>query len=76
MKTSPMDLMCRISAWEVSSSECRSCRERLQALYDGVIDQIEELEESQLEMFGHGTVRHEVPVCFSAWKRNVTVNPI
>lgn len=54
----------------------RSCRERLQALYDGVIDQIEELEESQLEMFGHGTVRHEVPVCFSAWKRNVTVNPI
>lgn len=54
----------------------RSCRERLQALYDGEIDRIEELEESQLEMFGHGTARHEAPVCFNGWRRNVTVNPI
>lgn len=54
----------------------RSCRERLQELYEGRIDRIEELEECQLEMSGHGTVRHEVLVCFSSWKRNVTVNPI
>lgn len=54
----------------------RSCKERLQALCDGEIDRIEELEEIQLEMFGHGTARHEAPACFSAWKRNVTVNPI
>lgn len=54
----------------------QSCRERLQALYDGKIDRIEELEENQLEMFGHGTARHEEPVLFSSWKHNVTVNPI
>ncbi len=54
----------------------RSCRERLQALYDGEVDRIEELEERQLELLGHGTARHEAPVCFNAWKRNVTVNPI
>ncbi len=54
----------------------RSCKERLQALFDGEIDRIEELEERQLEMFGHGTARHEVPACFNAWRRNVTVNPI
>lgn len=54
----------------------RSCKARLQALYDGEIDRIEELEEQQLEMFGHGTARREAPVCFNDWKRNVTVNSI
>lgn len=54
----------------------RSCKERLQTLYDGKIDWIEELEESQLEMFGHGTDRNEVPVCFNGWKQTVTVNSI
>lgn len=54
----------------------RSSRERLQALYDEKIDRIEELEENQLEMFGHGAIRHETPICFNSWKLSVTVNPI
>lgn len=54
----------------------RSCRERLQALYDEKIDCIEELEENRLEIFGRGAIRHETPICFNSWKLNVTVNPI
>lgn len=54
----------------------RSCRERLQALYDGKIDRIEELEEIQMEMLGNETARHETPVCFNGWRHNVTVNVI
>ncbi len=34
----------------------RSCTERLQALYDGKIDRIEELEEKQLDFNGGGEV--------------------
>lgn len=54
----------------------RSCKERLQALCDGEIDRIEELEERQLELFGRGAVQQNRPVCFNAWKLNVTVNSI
>lgn len=54
----------------------RSCRERLQALYDEKIDRIEELDEPQLELSGRETAPHEAPICFNAWKLNVTANTI
>lgn len=51
----------------------KSCRERLQALYDGKIDRIEELEEKQLNDLKCGDAGS---VCFNSWKLNVTVNTI
>ncbi len=54
----------------------RSCKERLQALYDGKIDRIEELEEPRLELLGHGEAAGETSVCYNSWKLTVTVNPI
>lgn len=54
----------------------KSCKERLQALYDGKIDRIEELEEPRLELLGHGEVAGETSVCYNSWKLTVTVNPI
>lgn len=54
----------------------KSCKERLQALYDGKIDRIEELEEPRLELLGHGEVAGETSVCYNSWKLTVTANPI
>lgn len=54
----------------------KSCKERLQALYNGKIDRIEELEEPRLELLGHGEVAGETSVCYNSWKLTVTVNPI
>ena len=54
----------------------RSCKERLQALYDGRIDCIEELEESRLELLGRGDTAGESSICYNSWKLTVTANPI
>ena len=54
----------------------RSCKERLQALYDGKIDRIEELEETRLELLGHGAAPGETAMCYNSWRLTVTVNPI
>lgn len=57
-------LMCRI----------RSCRERLQALYDGRISVIEELEEKQLDFDGNGEVFRKEHIAFNSWGRIVSAN--
>ena len=55
----------------------QSCEERLQDLYDGKINRIEELEEMQLDIFGNGemfTQNHGVVLNY--WNRMVTANII
>lgn len=57
-------LMCRI----------KHCTERLQELYNGKIEIIEELEEKQLDFCGgRDKIAHELTV-YSKWKGTVTVN--
>ena len=52
----------------------QSCMERLQELYDGTIDRIEELEEVQLDFCGaRENLAQEITVCGS-WKRAITTN--
>lgn len=53
-----------------------SCKERLQELYDGKLDQIEELEEKQLDLKGNGEVFQKQHDCFNNWERIVTANVI
>lgn len=54
----------------------QSCRERLQDFCDGKIERIEELEETQLEIFGNGACARKEPICFNSWKLTVTANPV
>lgn len=52
----------------------QSCKERLQELYYGTIDCIEELEEQQLDFCGaRENLAREITVCGS-WKRAITTN--
>lgn len=52
----------------------QSCMERLQELYDGTIEVIEELEEQQLDFCGaRENLAQEITVCGS-WKRAITTN--
>ena len=59
-------LMCRV----------KSCEERLQELYDGKIDRIEELEEKQLDYVGGGEKMGQKPIALNSWKEIVTANVI
>lgn len=55
----------------------RSCMERLQDLYDGKIDVIEELEETQLDFYGKGMeFGHEHNRRFNNWGKIVSANII
>ena len=54
----------------------RSCQERLQHLYDGEIDVIEELEEQPLDLAGNGKQFTRKPMNFNDWSRTVTANVI
>ena len=54
----------------------RSCVERLQELYDGKIDKIEELEEKQLDFFGNGEIFESRHNCFYWWSHIVTANNV
>lgn len=53
-----------------------SCKERLQDLYDGKLDQIEELEEKQLDFQGNGEGFQKQHDCFNTWGKIVTANVI
>lgn len=52
----------------------RSCVERLQELYDGKIDRIEELEEKQLDLYGNGEAFEPRHNCHNWWSEIVTAN--
>lgn len=52
----------------------KSCMERLQQLYDGSIEKIEELEETQLDMQGNGEKYSHTPVVYNSWEGTVTAN--
>ena len=52
----------------------KSCEERLQALYDGKIEIIEELEEKQLDYHGGGEQFGHKHDCYNNWAETVTVN--
>lgn len=57
------------------SRRIQSCLDRLEELYDGRIQVIEELEEEQLDVQGG----HSAPgtaLCFNSWNANVTANVI
>ena len=54
----------------------KSCEERLQALYDGKIEIIEELEEKQLDYHGYGDQFGHKHDCYNNWAETVTVNVI
>ncbi len=56
------------------AARVRSCMERLQALYDGSIMVIEELEEATLDICGNGEKHRQEPVCDRRWGRAVTAN--
>lgn len=50
-----------------------SCKERLQDLYDGKLDQIEELEETQLDLLGKEEFSKRA-ICWNSWEKTVTAN--
>lgn len=52
----------------------RSCTERLQDLYEGKIDFIDELEEKQLDIEGNGEKFKQEHISFNIWENNVTAN--
>ncbi len=52
----------------------KSVKERLQALADGEISAIEELEEPQLDFRGNGKKFEKKPIDFNSWSRAVTTN--
>ena len=54
----------------------RSCADRLQDLYDGRIHQIEELEESQLDISGNGECFVKKHRNFNSWGETITANVI
>jgi len=54
----------------------KSCTNRLQALLDGQIDRIEELEEKQLDITGAGTEFTKEPASCNKWNLIVTTNLI
>ena len=54
----------------------KSCTERLQELYDGKIDVIEELEETQLDFHGGGENYRHAPAVCNGWGYTVTANVI
>lgn len=53
-----------------------SCAERLQDLYEGKIEVIEELEEKQLDLAGNGEVFEQKHKYFNNWGATVTANVI
>ncbi len=60
-------LMCRV----------KNCAQRLQALYDGKISAIEELEETQLDILGNGEdFGKNHMVYWQGWAKIVTVNKV
>jgi len=52
----------------------RSCMERLQQLYDGKINLIKELEETQLDIYGHGDNHIKTHGYFNLWSAIATAN--
>ena len=54
----------------------KNCTERLQALYDGTIENIEELEEKQLDYLGAGEELSHKPIGLNVWKEIVSANVI
>ncbi len=52
----------------------KSVRERLQALVNGEISAIEELEEAQLDFRGNGEAFEREPIDFNYWYGTVTTN--
>ena len=52
----------------------KSCKDRLQELYDGNIDVIEELEEKQLDVTGNGEKFRGQPLNYNDWMKTVTAN--
>lgn len=58
------------------SMRVRSCMERLQELYDGKIDRIEELEEKQLDICGNGENFGHTHIEYKRWGKIVTANLI
>lgn len=54
----------------------KSCTNRLQALLDGKIDRIEELEEKQLDITGTGTEFTKTPADCNRWRLIATANII
>lgn len=56
------------------AARIRSCMERLQALYDGSITVIEELEEPTLDIHGNGEKYQKGATCYNSWGRTVTAN--
>ena len=54
----------------------RSCTERLQELYDGQIEEIEELEEKQLDLCGSGEAFRHEHMSYNSWAQTVTANVI
>ena len=56
------------------AARVKSCMERLQALYDGSITVIEELEEMPLDIYGNGEEYGHVPIVYNSWGQTVTAN--
>ncbi|MBO5070854.1 MAG: beta-N-acetylhexosaminidase [Roseburia sp.] len=54
----------------------RSCAERLQELYDGKIEMIEELEEKQLDIYGNGEEFGHEHRCYNNWAQTITANVV
>lgn len=54
----------------------KSCTERLQELYEGKIDIIEELEEKQLDFTGNAEQFLQEPIAFNSWGKIVTANVV
>ena len=53
-----------------------SCMERLQDLYDGKIDVIDELEEKQLDIHGNGEEFGREHGCFNSWGKTASANVV
>ena len=54
----------------------KNCMDRLQELYDGKIDRIEELEEKQLAFCGEGENYNPQHMAYNSWSGTVTANVI
>lgn len=54
----------------------KSCMERLQALYDGKISVIEELEEKQLDFHGNGEQFRQEHGAYNCWAGTITANVV
>ena len=54
----------------------KSCTDRLQLLYDGKIDRIEELEETRLDLLGGGEEFGKARTNFNSWGKTVSANVI